>query len=185
MAPASTSRPEAPLYSHAQTLRWLELVDNDPWWQHQQPVTRSALAFACGYMEKGSVGRAKSLGIAALGKISRLIPEIEARRLCFFRPPSAERFIWIDPPPVRHVERLTSAWDLSAICAACGCNKFLPVNIRGDDKSYAACYSCMPPGQYPAIGAGLLNFSLIHQALKTYDQTVTLPPQGTSNARAP
>jgi len=157
----------------AQTRKWLHHVWSDFWWEHEMPITGGALSLACGYTTSVlKPSEVKRMGPTRFRVVSRIIPEIEARRLCFQPKKNIrnDRFLWIEPPPKRVIQKLSpkDQWNLSAHCVGCGKNQFLPVEISGDDKPYVACYHCLAPDQYRSFGGELVSNSLIHEALKNY-----------------
>lgn len=180
--PREYAPPDPPPFDYEQTLRWLEYVKRDDWWQSQMPVSTGALDAVFGLYRKSIHqmlrGRAKATSRPVMEKIARVIPDIESRKLVFPEANKcqafagkvlAPRFVWLDLPAINvEISRLSaeSAWTLWARCHSCLSNTFLPVAIDG--KPHVACYSCLPPSQYRALGATAVKKSLIHEALKKY-----------------
>lgn len=167
-------------HSREKILLWLRYIKNDPWWKSQMPVTDAALAKIIGmtksnFSESMNHVRGHSDRVICK-KIGLLIPDIEARKICFpeiiqfgDKGTSTPKFLWLDPPdqaPRICQLSLETAWSLWACCASCGDNKFLSVMLN--DSPYVACYKCLPPNQYPAVRATAVKKSLIHAALKKY-----------------
>ncbi len=162
--------------SNQAALHWLQNMRVSDWWQSQMPISDMALSRAMGkhpsYVRKHLDPTSGYDANVMLDFLSRLIPDIEARKLVFpidpggrvkgERPP---RFMWCDPQPVT-IPRLGKAWSLWAECSACRGNQFLPVII--DSKEHYACYHCLHPTQYRSVGAQPVKKSLIHEALKQY-----------------
>ena len=164
--------------SREAALHWLQNMRASDWWQSQMPISDHALSEAMGKdktyvritLDTSRPGRTDEM----LSLLSKLIPDIESRKLCFpaprpgnikkgtDRPP---KFMWLDPQPVT-IPRLSSSWSLWAECVACHGNQFLPVFI--DQKPHFACYHCIHPTQYQAVGATPVKLSLVHEALKQY-----------------
>jgi hypothetical protein len=111
-----------------------------------------------------------------LQKIGKIIPYIETRRLCFPKIGQGQvragevvpRFIWLTPELTKRIPKYDdeTAWSIWACCNRCQRNQFLPVIING--KPSVACYYCLPPSQYLALGAKPVKKSLIHEALKKF-----------------
>lgn len=161
-------------YDLEETKRWLAHVKSDFWWQHQMPISGYALSFACGYSTDMLSPRAGGFGPKTLARVSRVIDDIETRKICFlptqgfFKKGTRPRnFVWVEPR-TKMIGRLVQEkfWDIWATCAACGHNQFLPIRIFGEERPYVACYQCIPPDQHRSIGAILVEKSLIHEALK-------------------
>lgn len=158
-------------YDIAQTRKWVQHVRSDFWWLAEMPISGAALSFAIGDTTNTlTLFEVSRMGPKRFARVARIIPEIEARKLCFLPQGSKEHYVWIEPPEKKSIQKLSqkSAWSLSAHCLSCGRDQFLSVTIWGDDRPYAACYSCIPPDQYRSIGAQLAPKSLIHEALKNY-----------------
>lgn len=58
----------------------------------------------------------------------------------------------------------TDEWSLFSRCRTCGNNRYLPIIMN--EENYAACYHCLPPSQYPALGAVRQDGSLLLYALQ-------------------
>ncbi len=165
-----------PIYDRKAALRWLEFTKRDEWWQSQMPVSVFALESALdkpGRLKDALAGDTNPDTILAL--LGHLIPDIEARKVVFpkigrGRPKKGEeptpRYLRLFPLSTPFIPKLSSNWSLWARCITCGGNKFLPVMIGW--TSHAACYHCLPPDQYPSIGAKGIKTSLIHEALKEW-----------------
>lgn len=146
--------PQAPaVISKTYAARWFAQAMKDPWYKSQMPILKKVVLSAIGLTCFGSIDRA-----------AKLIPSIENRNLIFLK----DRFIWMDPQVILKINRLTPVafWSLFARCLSCGGNKFLPVEI--DQKEKAACFLCLPPSQYPSIGAKPIKRSLIADSVKEY-----------------
>lgn len=69
-----------------------------------------------------------------------------------------------------------------AFCASCHGDKWLPAQIDG--KAHVLCYSCLPPDQWPSLGATPEKFSLIARFMEEENARLRLPesslPQGGS-----
>lgn len=176
MPESSCRKPDPAPYSNAQVRQWMAHVAADAWYRHQMPISHASLSAACGYMKNMlALSCASRHTPATLDRVARVINSIEARRLCFLKyggggkDKTLRTFYWLELPVtrpcIRPLDRET-AWSLWAYCDRCGSNKFMPIRIQGDDRPSVACYSCLPPDQYPSIGAVPAPHSLIHQALK-------------------
>lgn len=179
-APAPDADPcdPAPLSLEA-TRQWLEHVRADAWYASQMPIGMQALGEAIGRPTALKTrGPANPWYAGLLDAVARVIPDIEARLLIFpvigrgkprgdeRRPP---RFLWTVAPAAQlYIRRLSplSGWTLHAKCASCGGNRFLPVGMG--NGSCVACYQCLPPNQYYALGATPMNVSLIMRAARRY-----------------
>lgn len=187
---------DPPPLSHRETQRWLDIVARDYWYLAQMPVTMAALGASIG-RESVMVtrGPANPFYGKIFERISRAVPDIEARRLVFPEPvktiwlkkcanqfdlfggeseaPRAEmpKFLRLDAPeklPVIKRLSVSASWSLFAICASCKGNQFLPVSLNGREESHVACYRCLPPAQYAAFGAREVKLSLIHREARKY-----------------
>lgn len=166
--------PIPPPFNRAGTLRWLAHIKSDAWWQSQMPIPMArldaVLGLADGWISHMLAIHPKFPMTNAVPRISQIIPAIERRRLAFPEGKNlSPKFLWIDPPfdpPLINRLALASAWSLWATCQFCGDNQFLPVVIDG--KPHVACYTCIKPDQYRAIGAVAVKKSLIHEALKKF-----------------
>lgn len=166
--------PVPPPFNREATLHWLEKVKHDDWWKTQMPIPRDSLGAVLGlYPGELAVmlnNDAKKRLDATLPRISRLIPDIEARKLVF--PPTKRgkttitKFLWLEPPPPPKIGKLSQAWSFWACCSSCGGNRFLPIAI--DMRPHVACYNCLHPTQYPAIGATRIYRSLIHEVMPSF-----------------
>lgn len=143
--------------SHAEAKRWLDRMMSDEWYASQMPISRRALTKAAGVQGIFNYEPTKN----AWKALEAVIPKIENREVIFI---PGDAFVVREPSGQWSVAKLTSRWSIDNRCN-CGCNQFLPVMI---EKEYAACYHCIPPSQYPAIGAKLIKRSLIHDAMKNY-----------------
>jgi hypothetical protein len=174
-------RPVDPPVSLRETLRWLEHIKRDEWWQSQMPVSTRALDAAMGGGEVRHAHRRGGVSLLyTMNLLAFLIPDIE-RRAVFFpkskKPGYSKKgekqimpphFLRLEPPAViPEIPKLCleSAWSLWAKCQACSSNKFLPVTI--DEKPHVACYMCNHPSKY-SYGGEVVEKSLIHPALKKY-----------------
>lgn len=173
-------RPKAPPCDIKKTWKWWEHVRQDDWWLSQQPISYNAMCAALG------IG-AEVLRLAVEGykppgtipaRLAGVIDRTENRELCFpLRKSGGKKKGESSGPYFLIVERPLSPskiqkisveiiWSLHARCVTCSGNKFLPISI--DAKPYVACYQCLPPSQFPAIGATRVEKSLIHEALKKF-----------------
>lgn len=172
--------PDPPPFTRAQTFRWMELIKVDPWWASQMPVGIVPLQSALGLPHRHDFREVIRPGDrhytpGMIDRISRIIPKIESRHVCFphkvmgWRKPGEldTKFIFLEPVPLG-INRICIShnWSLWAFCLSCGNNKFMPVMMNG--KKHVACYNCIPPDQYRALGATMEKGSLIHEALKKY-----------------
>lgn len=137
------------------TLRWYERAQRDPWFLKEMPISLAVMR------ESGLYPPRMKITEKNYAPLCRHIADIEERRLAVI----GGRPIWLEPPasPPR-VIRLASVWTLYCRCLFCDGNKFLPVQMNGADPILAACYTCLPPSQYPALGAKPVAYSMIAQA---------------------
>lgn len=172
-SPKEYTPPVPPPLTREQTLRWLERIKRDDWWQSQMPVSMDALEAVCSRQELAlSLKRPEQVD-SAVARIAPLIPDIEARKLVFPRrttPKSGEEraphFLWLQPPDTPPQIRPYSpqaAWSLWVRCQVCASNKFMPLSC-----AEVACWSCIKPSQYAGLGTHMGERSLIHEALKKY-----------------
>lgn len=103
-------------------------------------------------------------------KLSPIIKDIEARKLCFTGLGELPRFLWLEPPKdAPWIPRWVSEeeWSLWACCEKCQRNQFLPVTMNS--KPHAMCYYCLPPVHHAGLGAKWdEKKSLITEALKKH-----------------
>lgn len=151
-----------------QALKWWNHTRKDDWWRSQMPMSSETLDAALCY------GRIRSMfksgtGKRSLKRIATIIDDVEDRKLCFPNIIGSHgdipRYLWLEPEK-KKIGKLVaeSFWTLWSRCLSCDHNQFLPMTIDG--KPYVACYHCIPPSQYPQIGATRVEKSLIHQDLK-------------------
>jgi hypothetical protein len=156
-----------------QRLLWFARTKYDDWWRSQMPITDVAMAGAVG-MLKGKFSesihnKGNYSDRVVARKMDPLIADIERRALVFPKEIGAPKFLWLEPPAIPpRIPKYDdeSAWSLWAECQRCQKNKFLPAVMNG--KPQVMCYYCLPPKQYPALGAKRVEKSLIHAALKKY-----------------
>lgn len=173
--------PEQPIMNYVEVKYWLAHIKNDHWWQTQMPISYAALSDAVGIERKTFVNMIENKrtyrDVFALKALAPVIISIEKREVCFPEvknsplrgAPPIPRLLRVMPrDPVPLISRLSqgSAWSLWATCFNCRNNKFLPIII--DHKPYVACYHCLPPSQYRAIGAAPVMRSLIHEVLRAF-----------------
>lgn len=147
----------------AQTRIWMRFIYNDFWYNNQMPVYETALLRAA--QATLDFRDVDMLSDKTIGKISRIVPAVEERKLVLLTKPPF--FLWIDPPdPVPRIAKLCHVehWALFARCASCGDNQFLSVVVNRQE--HAACYKCLPPSQYGSIGASAVSRSLILDAVR-------------------
>lgn len=177
--------PKASETDREKTRLWLQHIKSDDWWQSQMPIPESRFADVIGIGRMSIWRGLRNTGTyrhtPALNHISRLVADIERRKLVF--PQSAcclglkerrkkenhpPRFLWLEPPenpPQICKISNESSWSLWACCLSCGNNKFLPIMLG--EKPQVACYHCIKPDQYRSFGAVPVKKSLIHAFLKT------------------
>lgn len=143
--------------SNATTKLWLDRTMSDEWYASQMPISRNALKKAMGV---GGIFNDEPTN-NAWRALQSLIPKIENREVIFM--PGHEVIVRL-PEEKRIQRKLSAGWSLDGWCG-CGSNKYLPVMI---EKEYAACFICIPPSQYRAIGATPIKRSLILDAMKNY-----------------
>lgn len=176
--PVAYAPPTPSAYTLQQVLSWYYHTRQDRWWKTQMPITTVAFdaVIGTGTELRHALNPKKSTKPdETLTRISFLISDIEKRKLVFplvtqsgKKGVTTPKFLWLEPEPDRVIEKLSSksCWSIWSRCRSCGGNKFLPIAI--DLKPHVACYSCLPPDQYPVIGAYTVHGSLIHEALKKY-----------------
>lgn len=166
-----------PGVSLKEAIRTIDLLIADPWYKDQMPVTRVALASLVGGSRALRMRNILHSNGQCLQKIAKLIPDIEARNIVFTpEPPQRVKMkelppyaIWITPPETApRMPKISpiSAWTIFSRCASCDGNKWIPAEMGG--KEHVLCYPCLPPSQYPALGAKKINRRLIHEAIKKY-----------------
>lgn len=165
---------DAPPYARAATRTWIERTSSDPWYLSQMRLGKTALYDVLGMTPLFHKKEWTVSGIM-YDRMARLIDPIEARELIFphrgkgnSMDRSLPRYIWVEPqspPPVlRRIARLAQ-WSLFARCT-CGSNQWLPVVI--DNAEHVCCYRCLPPSQFPSIGAKAVKRSIITAAVKQH-----------------
>lgn len=145
--------------SVASTKLWLERALADDWYESQMPITQQHLDHAVGFRAFRSMKDEPSTN--AWKALEKVIPKIEDRTIIFM--PSSKMIVR-DSFMRTALKKLSPHWSIDGRCA-CGSNQYLPVML---EKEYYACYHCIPPSQYPALGAKPVDRSLIHDAMKNY-----------------
>jgi len=149
-----------------QTHKWLNHAYADFWYKHQMPITGRLLDDCLGLTNVYRYKRPYTWGDDTVLKLARLIPEIERRAVIFtkakYRKPAQ---IYVSEPPklAPKIKKISSVWSLYATCLSCGDNQFLPVMM---EKPYVACYHCIDPKEYKALGGRLIDESIITTALE-------------------
>jgi hypothetical protein len=152
-----------------QTHKWLNHAMSDFWYKHQMPVTGKLLDDCLGYTLAFKKRTPYAWSDEAVGKLGRLIPEIERRAVIFskraYKRPAA---IYVSEPPriAPQIKKISTTWSLYATCLSCGDNQFLPIMM---ERAYVACYNCIHPSEYKALGGRLIDESIITTALLQYN----------------
>lgn len=161
-----------------EVLAWWRHTRSDDWWLSQQPISYGAMdkILSKPYGTTAQAITLKKNTGRTLDRISRLINDIESRKICFprhkikwYRGFRAVKFLLFNHPvPLPQINRmaLESLWCIWSVCRDCGGNKFMPVFYNG--KPHVACYRCIPSHQFPGLGIKRVEKSLMHEALKKY-----------------
>lgn len=137
-------------------------MTDDYWFRHEMPISFKKLLRAINYKYHMLEKQEQAPSI-----ILPLIPAVENRRIVFIK--DSPGYVWLMPPDLPpRINKLSriECWSMFARCLSCDGNKFLPVMMGG--KEHAACYGCIPPSQYRALGAKPIERSLICEAAKKY-----------------
>jgi len=176
--PREIPKYDPPAMSRGGILKWWERARACPWHKSQMPVTYANMGALLGIGKDQFRVHMEDcpLNSKYWALMAKLIPDIEARKIAF--PMSRQKnlkaenqpyYVTIDPPaePPR-IYKITRVefWSLFARCASCGGNKFLPSKVHG--VQHALCFTCIPPDLHCSIGGVEQNYSLIHEALKSY-----------------
>lgn len=165
---------------------WLQHIKHDAWFRSQMPLPFIAIARTLGidYDEMNHFLIARNVihrgkyhykRYPMCDKIAALKRKIDNREIVFYpdtsrrydihrRPAFACFLVPIKPEPRLDPLISEAEWSLFARCKQCGKNQFMPIKMNGND--HAACYRCIPPSQYKAMGATLAGKILIMEALK-------------------
>lgn len=156
--------------------RWLMMIQRDPWYKSQMPVTIKGIGKIAGghrvHIMRRIITELDSIRPmhALVQRIAELMKKLDKREIVFYRGNAgkAAQFCWLTPPqfcPFIKPFCLEEEWSLFARCTTCANNKFMPITTNGENKNYAACYCCIPPSQYKALGVKLTKKSLLLEAL--------------------
>lgn len=153
--------------SAAEVVKWLRLLRHDPWYRmpaNHIPIPALARISGVGTWALFKIMETERISARSTEALGAVIDAIDAGTLVFYNGEP-----WHLPPD--HAPRFMvailcpeSVWSLGSRCQACGGKRFLPVSCGG--ASWVACYNCMPPEQWPAIGAVVRPVELIAQELR-------------------
>lgn len=157
--------------SLSQVREWYQRWHGDHWYKTQMPMTLERLADVCEmsvHTIRDMMGDDILPKPETLNRVESGIEKIEERRVIWFKQPGYKlRMIHLVPPtspPRRAKLSRHEGFDVFSVCATCQNNKWLPLKI--DDKDHIACYSCLPPAQWPSIGAFSSRRSLIRDYIR-------------------
>ena len=154
-----------PCLSRQEVMDWIERFRNDPWQLSEMPVTATVLASLCNMQPitfQKIFDGSQEISQPLCAKMTRFIPEIEERRVVWSDLQSTLQYgrgrgktvvLYLEPPKnVVVMPRLfpRAGWDIFVACSSCRSRKWLPVETDG--KPFVACYTCLPPSQYAALG---------------------------------
>lgn len=158
--------------SRVEVLRWLHALRTDPWYREFNPVLRRGFDDAAGLAEASGLSvrtlmyamRNKS---GANGEERKKIDRGISERTCAMLAPVIAavengRLKFVGGLPVWRIEPaprpaplpklvLREDWRDWTLCRSCGGNRWAPVAIFA--REHAACWFCIPPDQWPALGA--------------------------------
>lgn len=154
--------------------KWLMMMQKDPWYRTQNPVTIQGIATITNSHRVNIIKRIISESDPnrkmpeLVQRIYAVMRKIENREIVFCQTGinSGFMFLWLTPPhqcPYISPFSLEQEWSIFARCKTCGENKFMPVSRK--PHNYALCYRCIPPSQYKPLGVTLTKKSLIREAL--------------------
>lgn len=138
--------------SRAAVVKWFQAIGTDPWYRDANPVTLYRLAKAIGvsrrtlnYARRGSVTQRMA------NRLAPYIEDIENGRLVLTR----GQVHWFAQPARRPPPQSPLVpeqdWMPWSLCRSCAGYRWRAIAIAG--KPHAACYNCLPPAQWPSIGA--------------------------------
>jgi hypothetical protein len=151
--------------SRKEIVSWLQRTLRDDWYARQMPVRISTYEKFSGLsnkiLEKLIYEDEYFPREQTLDRLASMIKQIETREVVWHR----THFLYQTPPknPSRRpkIYEADSGFSVFSKCLTCGGNKWLP--SRMDGKLQIMCYSCVPPSQWPALGADDVRFSLIRR----------------------
>lgn len=127
---------------------WMKDAMQDEWYRSQMPVSVTSF-----YKALGIYKRTVQTFLAERSNLdlSHIIDQIERRALMW-----SKKGVLRDE--IRSREKIWRAkltedvgFDIHAKCLTCSGNKWLPVIMNG--KTHIFCYTCIPPSQWPSLGA--------------------------------
>ena len=178
-----------------EVLRWLRLVEDDPWYRvNPVPLFSPCFLALMGRSEGGKtqlyaardgrpgaggsgIGKHVSIIAASLAaQVAVLMQEIAEGKLVFTASPwTAWRLTPPDilphPQPMLVLREDYRWW---ARCRACHGRRFAPVAINGREN--AACWDCIPPRIYGSIAAKPSRHSLIPDAIERWHGSCATGP---------
>lgn len=141
---------------------------SDQWYESQLPLGFRVLEDLTGISKSslraiaGASARPQRPNPGSVAKLVDVINKIENRRVVWRKLAVGYDIIYLDAPVPRPVRQKISPFNVFGIfdiCATCGGSKWLLAKMAG--KEHVMCYSCVPPNQWPALGATSLPINLI------------------------
>lgn len=138
--------------SRAAVVKWFQAIGIDPWYRDANPIPLKRLAKAIGVSRRTlNYARRGAVTQRIADRIAPYIEDIENGRLVLTR----GRVHWFAQPARRPQPQPPLVpeddWTPWSLCRSCGAYRWRAVAISG--KPHAACYCCLPPAQWPSIGA--------------------------------
>lgn len=154
--------------SHHEIITKMKKMFRNSWFKHQMPVNYISFSKAVGNKDHHRMHdliTAKYINPQneLIKKCTRLTKMIEKREVVFIE---RAGHVFLRPPEFcHHIPKycLMESWSLFARCQTCTDNKFL--SVLNGDAEMVACFNCIPPSQFSAIGVKLSKRKLIEEAI--------------------